>query len=109
MNDREICKKCIYYDDFGCRNNKKFCFNNSEFEDAEMVINAMNEYIESPEFFSKSKEEYISKTGDTSPQKYECMECGCVFYGAWHSEYSISKVKCPICGEETDPNFIKYL
>lgn len=41
MNDKEICKKCIYYDDFCCRNNKAICVNNSEYREAEMVINAI--------------------------------------------------------------------
>lgn len=41
MNDKELCKKCIYYDDFCCRNNKAICVNNSEYRDAEMVINAI--------------------------------------------------------------------
>ena len=59
--------------------------------------------------FYKDKEKYISKTGDTFPQKYECMECGCVFYGAYHSKYTKDQIECPICGEETDPLFIKYL
>lgn len=36
-----ICKKCIYYDDFCCRNNKAICVNNSEYENAETVINAI--------------------------------------------------------------------
>ena len=35
MNDKEICKKCIYYDDFCCHNNKAICVNNSEYEDIE--------------------------------------------------------------------------
>lgn len=37
--DKELCKKCIYYDDFCCRNNKAICVNNSEYRNAEMVIN----------------------------------------------------------------------
>lgn len=41
MNDIEICKKCIYYDDFCCRNNKAICVNNSEYEDAEAIIKAL--------------------------------------------------------------------
>lgn len=41
MNDKELCKKCIYYDDFCCRNNKVICVNNSEYMDAEIVINSI--------------------------------------------------------------------
>lgn len=41
MNDKEICKKCIYYDDFCCRNDKAICVNNSEYMDAETYINAI--------------------------------------------------------------------
>jgi len=41
MNDKELCKTCIYYDDFCCHNNKKLCVNNSEYENAEIVINAI--------------------------------------------------------------------
>ena len=41
MNNKELCKKCIYYDDFCCRNNKAICVNNSEYRDTEMVINAI--------------------------------------------------------------------
>lgn len=41
MNDKEICEKCIYYDDFCCRNNKAICIHNSEFENTEMVTNAI--------------------------------------------------------------------
>lgn len=59
------------------------------------------------EIFTKSKDEYTKATGDESPQKYECMECGCIFYGRWHSKYSISQVKCPVCQDDTDPFFIK--
>lgn len=46
MNDMEICKKCIYYDDFCCHNPDAICINNSEFEDAEMVINAIINQLE---------------------------------------------------------------
>lgn len=41
MNNKEICKRCIYYDDFCCRNNKAICVNNSEYIDADDVINAL--------------------------------------------------------------------
>lgn len=41
MNDKEICKKCIYYDDFCCRNNITMCVNNSEYINAETYINAI--------------------------------------------------------------------
>ncbi len=41
MNNKELCKKCIYYDDFCCRNNKAICVNNSEYRDAETVINTI--------------------------------------------------------------------
>lgn len=41
MNDKELCKKCIYYDNFCCHNNKAICVNNSEYENAEIIINAL--------------------------------------------------------------------
>ena len=43
MNDKELCKTCIYYDDFCCRNDKVICINNSEYLEAEAVINAVIE------------------------------------------------------------------
>ena len=45
MNDKELCKKCLYYDDFCCQNNKTICVNNSEYIDAEMVIDAIKKLI----------------------------------------------------------------
>lgn len=59
------------------------------------------------EKFYKDKEKYIKATGDKNVCTYECMECGCIFFGRWHSDYSIDKVKCPVCKDETDPFFIK--
>lgn len=41
MNDKKICKECIYYDGFCCRNNKTMCVNNSEYMDSETYINAI--------------------------------------------------------------------
>ena len=41
------------------------------------------------EKFYKDKEKYIKATGDEHTCTYECMECGCIFYGRWHSDYSI--------------------
>lgn len=55
------------------------------------------------EKFYKDKEQYIKESGDEHACKYECMECGCIFYGRWHSEYSISKVKCPTCETSGTP------
>lgn len=46
MNDKELCKKCIYYDDFCCRNNNAICVNNSEYTETEMIINAIREGYE---------------------------------------------------------------
>ena len=40
-NDKGICKKCIYYDKFYCRNNKTICVNNSEYRNAKMLIKAI--------------------------------------------------------------------
>ena len=59
------------------------------------------------EFSSTSWKRYEQVKGE-KPFRYVCNECGCVFYAAWHSQYSIDKVKCPICGEHTDPLFIDY-
>lgn len=59
------------------------------------------------EFSSTSWKKYEQVKGE-KPFRYVCNECGCVFYTAWHSQYSIDKVKCPICGEHTDPLFIDY-
>lgn len=59
------------------------------------------------EKFYKDKDQYIKATGNEHVCTYECMECGCIFYGRWHSDYSIHKVKCPVCQDETDPFFIK--
>lgn len=75
MNDKELCKKCIYYDDFCCRNNKTICVNNSEYRDAEMVINAMinrkegnanAEYLERESILNaikKASNLYVDKQG----------------------------------------------
>lgn len=41
MNDKELCKKCIYYDNFCCHNNKAICVNNSEYQDVEIIINSI--------------------------------------------------------------------
>ena len=30
---KKLCKKCIYYDGFCCRNNKAICVNNSEYKE----------------------------------------------------------------------------
>lgn len=60
------------------------------------------------EIFTRDKAEYIRITGDNDPMRYECMECGCMFYGLWHSEYSMDAVVCPVCKDETDAMFIKY-
>jgi len=60
-----------------------------------------------PELFTLTEEEYIQKTGE-EPMGYECMECGCVFYGRYHSKYSINKVICPVCRDDTDSLFIRY-
>ena len=43
MNDKELCKKCIYYDDFCCRNSNAICVHNSEYTEAEMIINIINQ------------------------------------------------------------------
>jgi hypothetical protein len=43
LNDKEICKQCIYYDDFCCRNSNAICVNNSEYENVKEVINAINQ------------------------------------------------------------------
>lgn len=48
MNDKELCKKCIYYDDFCCRNNNAICVNNSEYTETEMIINIINQKIREP-------------------------------------------------------------
>lgn len=61
------------------------------------------------EFFTKDKAEYIRATKDEKPAKYECMECGCIFYGKWHSKYSMDSVICPICDDETDHSMIKLV
>jgi len=61
------------------------------------------------EVFRENVEAYIQETGDTHPCKYECMECGTTFYGKWHSNYSMYKVKCPVCEDDTDPLFIKIM
>ena len=57
------------------------------------------------ELFTMDKDEFIRKMKE-SPTRYECMECGCHFYGKWHSNYSKHKVKCPICMDDTDPHMI---
>ena len=57
----------------------------------------------------KTAEEYTEATGNPYAQKYECIECGTVFFEAWHSSYTKDNLTCPICGEGTDPLFIKYL
>ncbi len=55
----------------------------------------------------KRKEQYIKATGDEDPCTYECMECGCIFFGKWHSKYTMNEVVCPVCKDETDPLFIR--
>lgn len=59
--------------------------------------------------FYLTPEEYMESTGDDCPCKYECMECGCIFYGRWHSNYTLYKVKCPTCQDDTDPLYINIL
>jgi len=49
------------------------------------------------EKFCIDKKEYVKITKDDMPCKYHCMECGCTFWGHYHSKYSISSVECPIC------------
>lgn len=61
------------------------------------------------EKFYISADEYIAATGDKNPCKYRCNECGCTFFGKYHSSYSIEDVECPICLDETDPLFIEYV
>lgn len=68
MNDKELCKKCIYYDDFCCRNNKAICVNNSEYRDAEMVINAI---------INRKEGEYIEKAELIKKLCYEAAEWSC--------------------------------
>ena len=67
-------------------------------------------YLEAlpPEKFYISAEEYTSVTSDKNPCKYRCNECGCTFYGKYHSEYSLEDVICPVCLDETDTLFIEY-
>lgn len=38
MNDTNICKTCIWFDDLACRNNQEICIDNSEYLDAADVI-----------------------------------------------------------------------
>jgi DNA-directed RNA polymerase subunit RPC12/RpoP len=62
------------------------------------------------ERFYLTEQEYINATGDKDGAcKYECMECGCKFFGRYHSMYSIGDVKCPRCKDETDPIFIRQI
>lgn len=56
------------------------------------------------EKFYLKPEEFKAKNPESEPcTEYECMECGCKFYGKWHSEYSMNKVVCPVCKDNTDP------
>ena len=54
-------------------------------------------------------EEAINRFGIPREQvfKYECMECGAVYYGKFHSKFSSPEI-CPICDCEDDL-FIKSL
>lgn len=38
MNDRSICKTCIWYDDLACMNNKEICVDNSAYTSEKDVI-----------------------------------------------------------------------
>lgn len=58
------------------------------------------------EKFYEDKAQYIKATGDEHVCEYECRECGCHFYGRWHSTYTMRDVKCPVCKDDTDPFFI---
>lgn len=60
-----------------------------------------------PELFTLDKDEYKQKT-DEDAFGYECRKCGCMFYGRYHSKYTIDKVICPVCGDETNSLFIDY-
>lgn len=59
------------------------------------------------EKFYKDKTRFLKETGEKRVCEYECMECGCVFYGKYHSNYTIDAVKCPICEDSTDSLFLK--
>ena len=88
MNDKELCKKCIYYDDFCCRNNKAICVNNSEYTDAEMVINAIINRVEASIEAQKSREQWRD---DVQPVKR----------GRWSECYTDSRLYsgiCSVCG-----------
>lgn len=38
MNDLNVCKTCIWFDDLACRNNQRICVDNREYLDAADVI-----------------------------------------------------------------------
>lgn len=38
MNDLNVCKTCIWFDDLACRNNQRICVDNREYKDAADVI-----------------------------------------------------------------------
>lgn len=47
----------------------------------------------------KTKEAFVKAVGEStaSPVRYECMECGEVFYSRWRSKYTPDP-ECPCCG-----------
>lgn len=49
---------------------------------------------------------YTDAYGIRRTTQYECEECGTVFYGNWHSAYSMHKVYCPVCRDDTDTSMI---
>lgn len=63
--------------------------------------------MENQEKFCIDKKEYVKITKDNTPCKYQCRECGCTFWGRYHSNYSVHYVICPVC--DTGEPFIDML
>lgn len=105
MNDKELCKKCIYYDDFCCRNNKAICVNNSEYRDAEMVINAIiNRKVVVVEDTGLTADVQPVKRGKwlntRDKNKKMCSCCGVIHFIV---QYPFGRANhCPNCGARMD-------
>lgn len=63
--------------------------------------------MKNQEKFCVNKKKYVQVTKDDMPCKYYCRECGCTFWGRYHSSYSMSAVICPTC--DTSYPFIDML
>lgn len=61
---------------------------------------SLKEEPEPKEYFSEDREDAIKHIGHDNISEYECMECGCAFYGLAYSKYTRDKLYCPRCDND---------